>query len=232
MPGFVPPFDPPAFSLVIPAFNEVARLPAFLAATSAYLTARYPHSYEIVVVDDGSTDNTAAVAARAGAAVRCLRLPANRGKGAAVRAGMLAARGALRLFADADGATPISEVARLVRALDAGHDIAIGARVGGSGERVWLRGTEPKTITTPPVDMAPRWHVRRQRYLTGRAFAGLVRLVVGTPFADTQCGFKLFRAAAANTLFRQVRCDGWAFDVEVLALAGRAGLRVAEVPVS
>ena len=221
-----------AFSLVIPAFNEAARLPAFLAAATAHLRDLYPGSFEILVVDDGSTDATGALAARAGTPVRLLPLPMNQGKGAAVRAGMLAARGGLRLFADADGATPIGEVTRLVRALDAGHDIAIGSRVGHAGRRVWVRAAEAVPAAAPPVSAPPVWHVRRHRHYAGRAFAALVRGVVGSPFADTQCGFKLFRAAAADALFPLVRCRGWAFDVEVLALAARAGQRVTEVPVS
>jgi len=216
---------PLAFSLVIPAFEEAVRLPRFLDAATAYLACRYPGAHEILVVDDGSRDETAAVAARAGGPVRVIRQARNTGKGAAVRAGMLAARGALRLFADADGSTPITEERRLTDALAAGYDIAIGSRAAAGGIQTWVGEDVPD-------DGAPHWQVRRARYVCGRVFARLVNVAVGTRIADTQCGFKLFRADAAASLFADVVCDGWAFDVEVLALAERRGLRVVEVPVS
>lgn len=226
---------PIALSLVIPAFNEASRLPAFLDAAIAHLREHYPDAFEILVIDDGSDDDTAAVAARTDAPVRVIRSAANRGKGAAVRTGMLAARGARRLFADADGATPIDQERRLAAALAAGADVAIGSRAAPGGARVWVRDDDLTGV--PPSravadDRTPQWHVLRRRHVLGRVFAWLVSAALGLRFADTQCGFKLFTAAAATMLFTDLGCDGWAFDVEVLAAAERRGLRVAEIPVT
>jgi len=214
-----------AFSLVIPAFNEARRLPAFLASATAHLDARYPGAFEVVVVDDGSDDDTADVAAAHPGPVRVLRLPRNRGKGAAVRAGMLAARGALRLFADADGSTPIAEEVRLVAALDAGHDLAVGSRTASGGTRRWTGGGGA------PSDAGVVWHVRPHRHWSGRVFARIVTRLTGVPVGDTQCGFKLFRDYAALLLFPLVQCEGYAFDVELLALARQLDLRTAEIAV-
>ena len=176
-----------AFSLVIPAFDEAARLPRFLEAATAYLASRYPGAHEILVVDDGSRDETAMVAARAGGPVRVIRQGRNTGKGAAVRTGMLAARGALRLFADADGSTPIAEERRLARALDAGYDVAVGSRAAVGGVRTWVWSGDADPTDD---DGAARWRVRPHRHWVGRVFARLVNAVVGTRIADTQCGFK------------------------------------------
>jgi len=217
-----------AFSLVIPAFNEAGRLPAFLASATAHLSARYPDAFEIVVVDDGSDDDTAGVAAAHPGPIRVLRLPQNCGKGAAVRAGMLAARGALRLFADADGATPIAEELRLVAALEAGHDLAVGSRTAPGGTRRWVLGGRARHDAR---DGAVVWQVRLHRHWSERLFARLVTRLTGVPVGDTQCGFKLFRDYAALVLFPLVRCDGYAFDVELLALARQLDLRTAEVAV-
>lgn len=230
-----PPDRPIALSLVIPAFNEASRLPAFLDTAIAHLRERYPDAFEIVVVDDGSDDDTATVAARTDAPVRVIRSAANRGKGAAVRTGMLAARGARRLFADADGATPIDQERRLAAALAAGADVAIGSRAAPGGARVWVRDDALSVVPPAGVaagDTAPQWHVLRRRHVLGRVFAWLVSAALGLRFADTQCGFKLFTAAAATTLFTDLRCEGWAFDVEILASAERHGLRVVEIPVT
>lgn len=216
-----------AFSLVIPAFNEARRLPACLASATAHLAVRYPGAFEVIVVDDGSDDDTADVAAAHPGPVRVLRLPRNRGKGAAVRAGMLAARGALRLFADADGATPIAEEVRLVAALETGHDLAVGSRTAPGGTRRWTRGGR----MPPDADDGVVWHVRPHRHWSGRVFARLVTRLTGVPVGDTQCGFKLFRDYAALLLFPLVQCEGYAFDVELLALARQLDLRTAEVAV-
>ena len=198
-------------SIVIPAFDEAARLPTTLAV---YLPA-VPIDAEILVVDDGSTDATAAVVRAIAAGdrrVRLIRLPTNRGKGYAVRTGVLSAAGDRILFADADAATPIQELARLTAALDAGADLAIGSR-----ERL-------------PADV----HVRTTawRRFAGRSFHQVVRYAGVRGIVDTQCGFKLFTAAAAADLFRRLRTDGFAFDVELLMLAQSIGYRISEVPVN
>jgi dolichyl-phosphate beta-glucosyltransferase len=200
--------------VVIPAYNESRRLPAYLGQVVAYFDAR-DADYEVVIVDDGSTDDTAgaiAPVARDHPAVRLVRHPRNSGKGVAVRAGMLGSRGAWRLFTDADGATPIAEVARLEAALAAGADVAIGSRA----------------LADPSVSVTARPH----RVLAGRIFNLLTRLAGLRAIADSQCGFKAFTAAAAQDLFGRLRTRGFAFDVEVLLLAQRAGYRIAEVPVN
>ncbi|MEZ6014759.1 MAG: glycosyltransferase family 2 protein [Planctomycetota bacterium] len=201
----------PALSVVIPAYNEAARLPAFLDSVLAWARAS-GRAVEVLVVDDGSSDGTAEVArarAAAGDVLRVLRCPTNRGKGAAVRAGLTRARGARRLFVDADGATAIHELEALERALDAGADLAIGSREGG--------GTLIEASAL-------------RRFL-GRWFNRAVRMGTVRGLRDTQCGFKLFneRALALVPLLRE---DGFAFDVELLLLAQTRGLSVAEVPVN
>jgi dolichyl-phosphate beta-glucosyltransferase len=216
----------PAFSLVVPAFDEAKRLPAFLASARSWLASRFPEAFEILVVDDGSRDATASIAA-AQPDVRVLALATNRGKGAAVRAGMLAASGSLRLFADADGATPIAEADRLLTAISAGADIAVGSRAAGRGERNWWRSDRDVTSRR-----GVQWDVRLHRHLCGRVFSRLVYVATNVRVRDTQCGFKLFTAGAADAVFSHCTCDGWAFDVEVLARAHAAGLTIHEVAVS
>jgi dolichyl-phosphate beta-glucosyltransferase len=202
------------YSVVIPAFNEAGRLPPYLDEVVEFFDSR-GERYEVVVVDDGSTDGTVAAVRAAAArhpAVRVLPLGRNRGKGAAVRAGMLAAGGALRLFTDADGATPIGELKRLEPALAAGADIVIGSRV--------------------LVDPAVAVRARPYRVVAGRVFNWLVARLGLRGVADSQCGFKLFTAAAAERLFRALRTEGFAFDVELLLRAQAAGCRVVEVAVN
>ena len=204
----------PRWSVVIPAFNEVPRLPRYLDEIAAYFEGR-GEPYEVIVVDDGSTDGTPeAVEARARQfpAVRVLRLGQNSGKGAAVRAGMLAARGAFRLFTDADGATPIAELKRLEPALVAGADVAIGSRV----------------LVDPAVCVTARPH----RVAAGRLFNWLVARLGLRSVADSQCGFKAFTGAAADRLFGGLRTRGFAFDVELLLEAQAARYRIVEVPVN
>ena len=200
----------PALSVVIPAYNEARRLPATLARVRDYLAARGA-GHEILVIDDGSSDATADVARGTGAPVRVLRHTPNRGKGYAVRRGMLAATGARRLMTDADLSTPIEDLARLEAELDHGFAVAIGSRAV-AGARIEV-------------------HQPAYREAMGRLFNVLVQTLLLPGLADTQCGFKLFTAAAAETAFSACRLDGFSFDVEALYVARRRGLRIAEVPV-
>jgi dolichyl-phosphate beta-glucosyltransferase len=196
--------------VVIPAFNEAGRLPATLARVREYLAAR-GSSYEILVVDDGSSDGTERAALALGEDVRVLRHAPNRGKGYAVRRGMLAARGVLRLMTDADLSTPVEELVKLEREIERGFDVAIASRAV-AGARIEVR--------------QPAY-----REAMGRLFNVLVQGLLLPGLADTQCGFKLFTAEAAEAAFGGTRLDGFSFDVEALYVARRRGLRIAEVPV-
>jgi len=204
----------PRWSVVVPAFNEAMRLPRYLEEIVSYLVSR-GEPWEVIVVDDGSTDGTADVA-RAMAArrpeVRLLSQAPNAGKGAAVRAGMLAARGACRLFTDADGATPIAEVKRLEAALSAGADVAIGSRA----------------MSATGVVVRARPH----RVAAGRVFNALAEWLGLAGIHDSQCGFKAFTAAAAADLFPRLAVAGFGFDVELLLRARARGWRVVEVAVN
>jgi dolichyl-phosphate beta-glucosyltransferase len=203
-----------ALSVVIPAYNEAGRLPRTLRDLQAFLDTDR-RSAEVIVVDDGSTDGTSEVVRQAELdddRIRLIRLPQNRGKGYAVRTGVVNAAGALVLFADADGATPFEELSRLEARLSGSTRIAIGSR----GIR---------TETT-------RVEARLYRRIAGRLFHAVVRFYAIRGFTDTQCGFKLFDAAAAHDLFSRMRMSGYSFDVEVLLMALRAGYQVAEVPIN
>ena len=197
-----------ALSIVIPAYNEAARLGPTLDAITAYL-GRHASVTEILVVDDGSRDDTAALASAAGA--RVLVHTHNRGKGAAVRTGLLAARGERVLVCDADLATPIAELARLEAALDAGADIAIASR----------------HLATATIVAAQPW----PRRLLGRAFRAVVRATFDLRVRDPMCGFKLLTRAAAHDLAARTTIERFAYDVELLALA-RGRFTIAEVPVT
>lgn len=202
------------WSVVIPAYNEAMRLPAYLKEVVAYFDGR-DQPYEVVVVDDGSRDATADCVrelARLHPSVRLHALPENRGKGCAVRTGMTVAGGALRLMADADGATPIVEVKRLEAAMQAGADLAVGSRA----------------LPDPSVVVRARTH----RKLSGQVWSRLVRALGVSGVVDTQCGFKLFRGPVADDLFRPLRTEGFGFDVELLLLARRRGYRIVEVPIN
>lgn len=206
----------PSLSVILPAYNEAHRLLPYLQAIIKYLN-RQGRSYEVLVVDDGSTDDTCALVQRVAAqhpTVRLIRLPRNRGKGAAVRAGMRAATGAWRLFADADGATPIEELERLMAAIADGADLAIGSRTLASRD--------------------PRYRVqaRLHRTLLGGLFNRIVRHLGIRGIHDTQCGFKLFRDTVAEDLFSVARTDGYGFDLELLYVAQRRGYRIAEIPIN
>jgi dolichyl-phosphate beta-glucosyltransferase len=200
----------PRLSVVIPSFNEAQRLPATLARVRAHLDPR-GEAYEVLVVDDGSTDGTADVARAARGPVRVLRHAQNRGKGHAVRAGMLAAAGDRRLMTDADLSTPIEELSRLEAELDRGFDVAIGSRAV-AGARIGV-------------------HQPLYREAMGRLFNRLVQALLLPGLHDTQCGFKLWSAEAAAMAFAACRLDGFSFDVEALYVARRRGLRIAELPV-
>ena len=202
---------PVFISVVIPAFNEEKRLPGTLSTVLPFLRGR-GESFEIVVVDDGSTDRTAEVARLAGPEVRVLQNPGNRGKGYSVRSGMLNATGAWRLMSDADLSTPIEELDTLKKALADGAEIAIASRAvsGANVEK----------------------HQSMMRESSGRFFNLIVRVLHLPGIRDTQCGFKLFSAAAAEAAFSDSRLDGFAFDVEALVLARRAGFKIREVAVT
>jgi dolichyl-phosphate beta-glucosyltransferase len=206
----------PALSVVIPAYNEAARILPYLTSMTCYL-ARRGRSYEILVVDDGSRDETAVRVEKFRTdepAVRLLQLARNTGKGGAVRSGMMEARGDLRLVADADGATPIQELARLEAVIKQGADIAIGSRfLASQDSRYRVRA---------------RWH----RTLLGNVFNWMVQRLGIAGIADTQCGFKLFRNAAAQDLFSVARVNGYGFDLELLYIAQRRGYGIVEVPVN
>ena len=205
-----------SLSIVIPAYNEARRIPSYLQSVATYLAGR-GLSYEILVVDDGSSDETAALieqSATKNPCLRLLRLSHNSGKGAAVRAGMQAAQGALQLFADADGATPIQELERLEAAMNNGADLAIGSR------------------TLASRDSRYRVRARLHRTLLGNLFNRIVRRLGIRDIHDTQCGFKLFRQSVAQDLFSVARIDGYGFDLELLYVAQQRSYRVAEVPIN
>jgi dolichyl-phosphate beta-glucosyltransferase len=210
----VPSAHTPSWSVIIPAYNEARRLPAYLEQVVTYFEG-LDRTYEVLVVDDGSRDGTAALVLEAQAAhpaITLHRLAVNHGKGFAVRAGMLAARGERRLMTDADGATPIVELERLEFAIHAGADVAVGSRA--------LR------------DSSVTRQVRLHRKLSGEVFNFFVRRLGLPDVADTQCGFKLFRAEAATVLFGELETVGFGFDVELLLLARRRGYRVTEIAVN
>jgi len=207
---------PPELSIVVPAFNEGARLGATLPRILAHLNGSWPKS-ELIVVDDGSTDDTAIVTERAFAEsgaveARLLHYEENRGKGYAVRLGLLAASADLALFSDADLSTPVTEVAKLVDPIRSGEcDLTFGSR---ALDRTLIGVHQP-------------W--RREQ--GGRIFNLIVRVATGLPFWDTQCGFKAFRMSACRPLIEAARIDRFGFDVELIYLASLAKLRLREIPV-
>jgi dolichyl-phosphate beta-glucosyltransferase len=201
-------------SIVVPAYNESQRLPPTLEKLDAFLRTQ-PLRYEIVVVDDGSKDNTCDVVMAHMEKIQGLRLvrqTPNRGKGAAVRLGMLQARGQIRVMCDADGSMPADELPKLLTPIThGGAEIAIGSR--------YAEGA--KTDVKQPF----------YRVLWSRLCNRVIQKSLVPGVRDTQCGFKAFTAEAARDLFRYGRIDGWAFDLEILALARRRGFSIAEVGV-
>ncbi|MFQ5943299.1 MAG: dolichyl-phosphate beta-glucosyltransferase [Anaerolineales bacterium] len=199
----------PLLSLIIPAYNEEQRLPRTLTKIQAFLKDQ-PYESEILVVENGSNDRTAAIAEEFAPGVHLLREP-DRGKGLAVRRGMMEASGDFRFICDADLSMPIEEVDLFLPPKLDDFDIAIASReVAGA-----IRHNEPA-----------------YRHWIGRAFNLLVRTMAVPGFQDTQCGFKCFTAEAADTLFPLQQINGWAFDVELLFVALRLGYRVKEVPIN
>lgn len=239
-----------SLSIVIPAYNEEDRLPSTLQETLAYLSHRRDKqgpnfTYEVVIVDDGSNDNTAHVAFKyvrkhGFDAVRVLRLPANRGKGFAVKAGMLCSRGANLLLMDADGATRVSEVEKLEskmkELLHLGSNTSNISNIGGGG------GKTDAAIATAPLGfvLGSRAHLQESamakrtavRNVLMHGFHALVTLVVGNEIRDTQCGFKLLTRPAARFLFPNQRLQRWAFDVELVSLAQSLKVPMSEVQVT
>jgi dolichyl-phosphate beta-glucosyltransferase len=200
----------PRISCVIPAYNEAERLPTYLPLVQKYFRTR-KIKYEIIVADDGSRDGTAAVIGKKFRDVRTLKLYENFGKGAAVREGVLAAEGQYVLVADADGATPIEEIARLEAAITEGADAAIGSR--------YLKESA----------IGKKQGIFRR--IVSRVGNLLIRSLLDLPYRDTQCGFKLFERRAAQYLFRNLRNIRFGFDFEILKKASVLQLNVAEVPV-
>ena len=201
----------PALTVVVPAFNESSRLPVALPMLVEYLS-RWPGAAELLVVDDGSTDATATVAAELLGSMplaRLVKLRAHRGKGAAVRAGMAEAQGDAVAFMDADLATHLDCLEPLIAALES-SEVAIGSR----------------SMVGADIRWRSRWERARHT-----VFARLVRAIAGIPVADSQCGFKAMTAATSSNLVKLSTEDGYAFDVELLALAQSRGWRIVEVPV-
>jgi dolichyl-phosphate beta-glucosyltransferase len=201
-------------SIVIPAYNEEKRLPGFLKDVRNYLNKK-DEKFEVIVVDDGSKDETAKIVERIASEdprIRLLKQIPNQGKGAAVKRGVLDAKGDFVIFADADGATPISELDKFLRHAEQGDDVLVGSRKAGSGS------------------------VERKRNLArsimGFTFYKIVNVFAVPAIKDTQCGFKLFRRDVAEKLFSLSREKGWAFDVELLYLAQMYGFNIIEIPVN
>jgi len=204
------------WSIIVPAHNEAARILPYLRSITSYMQDR-GEPYEVLVVDDGSTDATASVvetAASSAPEIQLLRAPLRQGKGAAVRRGMQAAVGRLQLFADADGATPIQELARLEQAVASGADVAIGSRALAS--------------RLPGYAVQARFH----RTILSNLFNSVLQQSGLRGITDTQCGFKLFRQAVAADLFGVALIDGYGFDLELLYVAQQRGYHIAEIPVN
>lgn len=199
-------------SIIIPAYNEAARILPTLIKVRAFL-ATQPFASEIVVADDGSQDETAEIVTRFGEGcntnVRLLRLP-HRGKGGAVRRGMLEACGKYRFLCDADLSMPIEQITKFFPPAGQEIDVAIGSREAKGARRIG----EPS-----------------YRHIIGRVSNFIIQIIAVRGFQDTQCGFKLFRNEAACWLFERQQIDGFGFDIEILFLAKRHGYRIHEIPI-
>ncbi len=201
----------PFLSVVIPAFNEEQRIGTTLEKIVTYLGDQ-PYSWEVIVVDDGSTDGTKGLVGDWSGETDLVRVESvpHSGKGWAVRHGMLAAEGELRFMCDADLAMPIEQLAAFIEPMNDGYDVVIGSR---------------------EIAGARRYNEPASRHVMGRVFNRLVAWTAVAGFQDTQCGFKCFRAAAAAELFKAQTISGFAFDVEILFLAVGSGMRVLEIPI-
>jgi dolichyl-phosphate beta-glucosyltransferase len=205
--------DSYTYSIIIPAYNESQRISASLDKILAYI-AEQQWGAEVIVVNDGSRDNTAEIVrefAKSHPMVRLLENPGNRGKGYTVRNGMMHAHGDILLFTDADLSSPIQESKKLFAAINGGADVTFGSR--------WLQA-ELQTERQPLY-----------RQVFGRIFNLLLRIILGLKYKDTQCGFKAFTRKAAHQIFSRQMIDRWGFDPEILFLAEKFGFKVAEVPV-
>ncbi len=201
-------------SIIIPAYNESARIGGTLESVVRCIKDRNWDA-EVLVVNDGSRDNTAEIVdafSTAHPVVRQIHNDQNRGKGYSVRNGMLQAAGSIVMFTDADLSSPLEEGERLFAAIREGADVAIGSR--------WL-DRKRQTVHQPLY-----------RQFFGRCFNAVTRMIMGLPFADTQCGFKAFTRSAAQTVFRLQRIDRWGFDPEILFIALKRGYKVRDVPVT
>lgn len=206
--------EPIHLSLIIPAYNEALRLPPTLARVLEYLAAQ-PYTTELIIVDDGSSDGTGEVAEAAICEFplhRVLRNEPNRGKALSVKRGLLEGRGEYLLFSDADLSTPIEETEKILAALDAGADVAIASRQ--------LPGSV-LTVHQP-------WY----REFAGRLFGWINQFVLLPGIPDSQCGFKAFRREAAHEILAHQKLSGWAFDAELMFIARKLGLKIAQVPVT
>ena len=201
----------PYLSIVIPAYNEEHRLPSTLEQIFAFLHEQN-YSAEVLIIENGSTDRTLELAQKFAAQYQNLHVfqEKKRGKGNAVRRGMLEARGEYRFFCDADLSMPIAEIKKFIPPVLNDPDIAIASR---------------------EVPGAVRYDEPYYRHLTGRVFNNLIRLLVLPDLQDTQCGFKCFRAEVAEEIFRYQKLTGWSFDVEVLYIAQRKGYQIREIPI-
>jgi dolichyl-phosphate beta-glucosyltransferase len=201
-------------SIIIPAYNEERRLPATLTSVYDFLKGR-GNSFEILVVDDGSLDGTAAFVddfAKSHEEVRCLSYQPNQGKGHAVRTGILSARGDLMLVNDADGSSPIEELSKLEAGIAGGADIAFGSR--------------------QKADESRRVNALAHRKFIGNTFNAIVQNLLLPGIEDTQCGFKLFKRHVAHDIFSVSRVDGYGFDVETLYIAKLRGYTMVEIPIN
>ena len=206
--------NPPSLSIVIPAYNEGARIENALERVLACVAERHWNA-EVLVVDDGSSDNTARIVCdwmTKHSNLHLIHNEGNRGKGFSVRNGLLQATGQVVMFTDADLSSPIEEAERLFETLDAGADVAIGSR--------WL-DKQRQTIHQPLY-----------RRFFGRCFNWVTRKVMGLPYKDTQCGFKAFKRDAAQVIFRLQTIERWGFDPEILFIARKLGYKIVEVPVT
>lgn len=204
----------PYLSVIIPAYNEEKRIANTLESVIKYLSGK-EFTYEILVVNDGSEDNTAGVVTEIStkdSSICLLSNPLNLGKGAAVKTGMLAASGKFRLFMDADDSTEIGHFDLMVPLLEKGTGVVIGSR----------------RIEGAVIEIHQNW-IREN---LGRLFNLLVRFITGLPYNDTQAGFKAFSSVAADSIFKELKISGWAFDIEILVIARKRAIEIREIPLT